>query len=71
VALYAGSGSHTQTCLPAGEAEELNGSSAVLLRKITAQKVRDDLCQMPGKTGPANSYLKFKFEVRTVIRNCF
>jgi hypothetical protein len=55
VALHAGSGSHTQTCLPAGEAEELNGSSVVLLQKKTAQKVQGDLCQRPGKTSPANS----------------
>jgi len=50
VALYAGSGNHTQTRLPAGGAEELNGSSVVLLQKRTAQKVQGDLCQMPGKT---------------------
>jgi hypothetical protein len=49
VALYAGSGNHTQTGLPAGEAEELNGSSVVLQQKRTAQKVQGDLCQVPGK----------------------
>lgn len=49
MALYAGSESHIQERLPAGQAEELNGSSVVLMQKRTVQKVKGDLCQMPGK----------------------